>query len=264
MLRKIAWALLAVLAPLVVLPISDAFAALNSKSFNSAVQSIGSAKWLLCAGATSGTACTGSAAGPFTTSSACAGNITKTEVSVAGGNVVTLNNTTSLIAGMTVSGTGIASPGVNWIASIAGATVTLGIGGSTTSGGATITFATCTGQTTYLSLNNTGTAGISQVNLIDTVTVTGANTMKLQSCNTGGVGTTNIAWDEVNNLCVGQVNTIASITAATSPLTTTAYSMIIAAGGTARLRALSSQNGKAITVSASVKNSNLTVTSRNG
>eukprot|EP01037_Dinobryon_pediforme_P005844 gene5844-5912_t len=151
---------------------------------------------------------------------------------------------------MTVTGTGIASPGVNWVASIAGSTVTLGLGGSTQSVGATITFTTCTGQATYLSLNNTGTAGMSQINLIDTVTVTGANTMKLQSCNTGGVGTTNLAWDEVNNLCVGQVNTIASITAATSPLTTSAYSMIIAAGGTARLRALSSQNGKSITVSA--------------
>ena len=264
MKRKIALALLAAIAPLVVLPISEAFASLTSKSFNSSTQSIGTAKWLLCAGATSATACTGSAAGPFTTSSACAASINKTESSLAGGNVITLNNTTTLKAGMTVTGTGIASPGVNWVASIAGSTVTLGIGGSTQSVGATITFTTCTGQATYLSLNNTGTAGISQINLIDTVTVTGANTMKLQSCNTGGVGTTNLAWDEVNNLCVGQVNTIASITAATSPLTTTAYSMVIAAGGTARLRALASQNGKSITVSASVNNSNLTVTSRNG
>ena len=264
MKRKIAFALLAAIVPLVVLPISEAFASLTSKSFNSSVQSIGTAKWLICAGANSGTACTGSAAGPFTTSSACAGNQTKTESSLTGGNVITLNNTTGLKAGMDVSGTGIASPGINWVASIAGSTVTLGIGGSTQSVGATITFATCTGQATYLSLNNTGTAGISQVNLIDTVTVTGAATMKLQSCNTGGAGTTNLAWDETNNLCVGQVNTIASITQATSPLTTTAYSMVIAAGGTARLRALSSQNGKSITVSVSVNNSNLTVTSRNG
>jgi hypothetical protein len=239
-------------------------ASLTSKSFNSSVQSIGTAKWLLCAGTTSATACTGSAAGPFTTSLNCAGTQNKTELSLTGGNVLTLNNGTNVKAGMIVTGTGITSSGINWVASIVGATVTLGIGASTQIINTPITFTTCTGQSTFLSLNNTGTAGISQVNLIDTVTVTGANTMKLQSCNTGGVGTTNLAWDEVNNLCVGQVNTIASITAATSPLTTTAYSMVIAAGGTASLRALSSQANKSITVSASVNSTNLTVTSRNG
>ena len=265
MLRKVSWILLAAALPLVVIPWSSSFANLTSKTSNSStIQTIGTGKWLVCAGLTSATTCTGLAAGPFTTTLACTGAPpNKTESSLSG-NVVTLNNTTSLLAGMTVSGTGIGSSGTNWIASVAGSTITLGLGGNTKSIGATISFATCTGQATFLSMNNTGSAGLTHVNLVDTVTVTGASTMKLQSCNSGGVGTTNLGWDETHSLCVGEVNTIASIAAATSPLTTTNYNIVIAKGGTARLRALASQNGKSITTSVAVRNSYLTNVTNNG
>ncbi len=272
MLRKVAWTLLAAVMPLVVLPYSNSFATWSGKTSNSStIQTIGpTGTWKLCAGATSASACTPTGY-VATTATACTASINKTVAAVGSGATVQLNNVTNLFAGMTVtvaSGTTtIISPGINWIASIASPNVTLGIGGNTFTTPTTLTFSTCTGQSTFLNLNNTGTAAINTVNLIDATNVAAGQTMKLQSCNAGGVGTTSLAWDEVHNLCVGQINVIASVTSVTTPLTSTGYSLpMIASTGSVRLRALSSQNGRTLTVTSSLHNapsSNLVQTTKN-
>ena len=253
--------------PLVVVPLSISSATLKSTVSNSStIQSISSATWKLCAGATNGAACTGSAYGPTTPVTTCTAAITKTEsASGTTGTTLVLNNTTSLVAGMVVSGTGIGSSTINWIATVVnGTTLTLGLGGNTLSSGATITFATCTGFAQFLSLNNNGTSPMAQVNVTDTPT--GASgTMAIQSCNTGGVGTTVLAWSTEANggLCVGEINTIVTATNAIAS-TASNYSLVIAAAGSARVRALSSVNTKTLTVSTSITKANLTTKSTNG
>lgn len=266
MFRTLGWKALAGATLLVLLPTTFSFAGLSSKASNSStIQTVGpSGTWQLCAAATSLAACTGSPYGPITPATACTAPINKTVAANGSGLTVQVNNVTSLFPGMTVTGTGIASPGVNWIASISSPNVTLGITGNTFTNTNTITFSTCTGSSQFLFLNNNGTSKISTINLIDTATVTGGNTMALQSCNTGGVGTTALTWDTTHNLCIGQINVIASVTAATSPLTTSAYNLPIASGTSVQLRALSSQGGKTLTVSANVKQTNLLNTSTNG
>lgn len=272
MLRKVAWVLIAAAMPLLVIPLSNSFATWTGKTSNSStIQTIGSSTWKICAGLTSASACAGSSY-TATTATACTAAINKTVAVAGSGATVQLNNVTNLFAGMTVTvvaGTStIISPGVNWIASISSPNVTLGIGGNTFTLGTTLAFSTCTGQSTFLSLNNTGSAAINTVNFVNSTNVAAGQTMRLQSCNTGGVGTTSLAWDETHNLCVGQINVIASITSVTTPLTTNNYSLpMIATTGTVRLRALSTQNGRTLTVSASLHNaasSNLVNVTKNG
>ena len=250
---------------LVLLPSTFAFAGFSSKASNSStIQNINSGTWKLCAAATSGVACNGTNYGPITPATVCSAAVAPTVAANGTGATVQLSSTAGLIAGMTVTGTGIASPGVNWIASISSPNVTLGISGSTFTSGNTLTFSTCTGQSQFLFLNNNGTSVIKTVNLIDTATITGSKTMDIQSCNTGGVGTTSLSWDTVNNLCVGQINILATVTSTTSPVTTTSYNLPIASLGSVQLRALSSQAGRTLTVSSSVSQSNLTNYSTNG
>ncbi len=261
MLRKVAWTLLATATSLVVVPWSHSFATWSGKVSNiSTIQTLGpTGTWKLCAGLTSASACT-STGYIATTATTCTASINKTVALAGSGATVQLNNVTSLFAGMTVtvsSGTTtIISPGVNWIASIASPNVTLGISGNTFTNPTTLTFSTCTGQSTFLSLNNLGSTAINTANLVDATNISAGQTMKLQSCNSGGVGTTSLAWDETHNLCVGQINVIASVTSVTTPLTTSSYSLPMAATtGTLRLRAVSSQTGsKTLTTTSSLHN----------
>lgn len=265
MFRTLGWKALAGVTLLVLLPSTFAFAGFSSKASNSStIQNINSGTWKLCTAATSGVACTGTSYGPITPAIVCPAAVAPTVAANGTGATVQLSSTVGLIAGMTVTGTGIASPGVNWIASISSPNVTLGISGSTFTNGNTITFSTCNGQSQFLFLNNNGNSVIKTVNLIDTSTTTGTKTMDIQSCNTGGVGTTSLNWDTVNNLCVGQINILATVTAAASPVTTTSYNLPIAKLGSVQLRALSSQAGRTLTVSSSVSQSNLTNYSTNG
>ncbi len=253
-----------VVMPLVVVPLSISHAFFKGSTSNTASQSISAGAWKLCAGLTSGGACTGSAYGPITPATICAAPITKIESSVIGGTTVALGDVTGLAVGMVVSGTNIGSSGINWIASIASPNVTLGLGGSTSSLASVITFSTCTGFAQFLSLNNMGTAAINQINVTDTPT--GAlGTIALQSCNTGGAGTTALAWSTEANggLCVGEINTIVTVTG-TTPGSATNYSLAIAAAGSTRLRALSSLVTETLTVSASVTKANLATQSTNG
>ena len=265
MFRTLGWKALAGATLLVLLPTTFAVAGFTARTSNSSsIQSIGATgTWALCAGGTAGAACTGSSYVTPTIATACPTAVVQTVAANGTGTTVQLTSTTGLIAGMIPTGTGIAAAPI-WLASISTPNVTLSKTGNTFTSGNTITFSTCTGRTGFLYLNNKGTAKINTINLTDSASLTGGNTLDLQSCNSGGAGTTALAWDTTNDLCVGQINTIASLTSANSPLTTSSYSMPIAVGGSVQLRAVSSQNNKTLTVSASITQSNLTTASTNG
>ena len=264
MFRTLGWKALAGATLLVLFPTTFAVAGFTARTSNSStIQSIGpTGTWGICAGLTAGAACGGSYTTP-TIATPCPAPVTQTVFANGTGTTVQLTSTTGLIAGMIPTGTGIAASPI-WLASISTPNVTLSKTGNTFTNLNTITFSTCTGKTAFLYLNNKGTAKISTINLTDSASLGGGNTLDLQSCNSGGAGTTALAWDTTNDLCVGQINTIASLTSANSPLPTSSYPMPIAGGGSVQLRAVSSQNNKALTVSASITQSNLTSASTNG
>lgn len=264
MFRTVGWKALAGATLLVLLPTTFAVAGFTARTSNSSsIQSIGpTGTWGICAGSTAGATCTS----PYVTpaiATPCPTPVATTVAANGTGTTVQLTSTTGLIAGMIPTGTGIAAAPI-WLASISTPNVTLSKTGNTFTSGNTITFSTCTGRTGFLYLNNKGNAKISTVNLTDSASLSGGNTLDLQSCNSGGAGTTALAWDTTNDLCVGQINTIASLTSANSPLTTSSYPMPIAGFGSVQLRAVSSQNNKTLTVSASMTQSDLATTSTNG
>lgn len=263
MFRTLGWKALAGATLLVLLPTTFAVAGFTARTSNSSsIQSIGpTGTWGICAGLNAGDACTS----PYVTpaiATPCPTAVVQTVLANGTGTTVQLKSTTGLFAGMIPTGTGIAAAPI-WLASISTPNVTLSKTGNTFTSGNTITFSTCTGSTGFLYLNNKGNAKISTIILTDSATLSGGQTLDLQSCNSGGVGTTSLAWDTTNDLCVGQINTIASLTS-TNSSTTSSYPMPIAGFGSVQLRAVSSKNNKTLTVSASITQSNLTTTSTNG
>jgi hypothetical protein len=163
---------------------------------------------------------------------------------------------------MTVTGTGIVQPGVNTISSLTATTVTLAVGGNTSSNGTTLTFTSgvCV-YDQYLSINNGGLTAISSFIVIATSTTTSGKSIQLQTCSGG-------TWNEATDACSGAIvsltTTIGAGSGANSPQTAT-ISLPLAESGTLRLRALSNQLGKSITVGIRVAQANLRAsTSTNG
>ena len=175
--------------------------------------------------------------------------------------------TTSLYAGMTVSGTGITSSGTNTVALVdnVNSQVTLTLGPNTSPSYTTLKFSTpCPGGGTtsssldaYFTVQNSGNVDIQTLSITQTVTVTSSNSIKLQTCNIGGAGTASAAWNENTGTCAGTINTIMTTTSSNSPQTVSGYSMPLIVGADVRIRALSTQALKTSVISITILNSNI-------
>ena len=124
-----------------------AFASITSVISNTNPQSISSGTWTVFAGFGPNSTATGSAYGPITpwTQSCIGGSqITKTinDNSWSNGNrTITLNNTSGLAIGMSVTGSGINVGGTpNRITGISGTAITLNNGSNTSANGTVLTF----------------------------------------------------------------------------------------------------------------------------
>ena len=169
--------------------------------------------------------------------------------------------TTALAVGMTVTGTGIVSSGTNTISAIDNGNqqVTLTLGPNTSANYTTLKFSTpCPGGgvtssslDAYFTIQNSGNTPIQTLSITQTVTVTASNSIKLQTCNVAGTGTTSAAWNENTGTCAGTINTIMTTTNTNSPQTVSAYSIPISVGGDVRIRAVSTQAGKTTRISVS-------------
>ena len=162
--------------------------------------------------------------------------------------------TDDLSTGMTVSGSGITNSGSNTIlllnyGGVNNKKITLAQGLNTSADSTILTFdsfvTTCTDSyNEFFSVNNTGTVDVAKVALTES-----SGTVVIQSCNTGGVGTPYAAWDEGARTCGGVINTVV-----TDGLS---HTLSVLAGGTVRLRALSSSGNTSTSISVSVSTSDL-------
>ena len=250
-----------------------AFAISQAVSQNSTAQVISSGTWAAYAEDASGNAPTGSAytLTPSNTRTTCSSITSYTKTTTSGwsnsNSRVTLNNITSLVVGMTVSGTGIKNSGTNTISAIdvGNKRVTLSAYPNTSSTGTTLTFSTVpvcvSSYDKFFSVINSGSYDIATLTIANSVSTTSGNSIQLQSCNIGGAGTASAAWDEPNGTCAGTINvimtTIGAGAGANSPQSISGYSLPISSGGSVRLRALSTQSGSSATVSIAVLNSDI-------
>ncbi len=149
-----------------------------------------------------------------------------------------------ITSGMTVTGTGIVNSGTNTVASTSSSGgskyVTLTTGGNSSTANTILTFNTapvCTDSySEFFSLNNTGTIDVLKVAI-----TTSSPSMTIQSCS----GT----WSEAARTCSGTINSITP--------SAVSQALPVAAGGTVRLRAVSSVAGATTTISVAVSTSDL-------
>ena len=234
----------------------------DSTSFNNTSQSITTGTWGVIAGSNAAAGATGSAYGPITPyNSSCVATdfylTTDTNGWTASDKRVGLQQSTSqLTVGMTVTGVGIFNSGINTIASLLPSNrVILTLGPNTSPSNTTLKFsipcATISGSK-YFNIINTGTIDLISINIQQTVNTTAGKAIDIQTC-----GAT---WDELSDTCSGTITTImttiGSGAGANSPQTV-AWTITIAAGGSIRVRALSTELGKTSTVSVWVTNANI-------
>lgn len=239
-----------------------ALATNDTISRNVTPHSLESATWSVIAGSNSSATATGNAYGPITPFNSSCGTtdfyLTTDGNGWSNGNkrVRLQQSTSQLTVGMTVTGTGINSSGINTIASFSsGNRVTLTLGPNTSPDYTTLKFSTpCASASSgqYFNILNVGTVDLISLSILQTVTTTNGNSITLQSCST--------AWDEVANTCSGVITTImttiGSGIGANSPQTTN-WVTPIAAGASIRLRMISTESGKTTTISVWVTNSDI-------
>ncbi len=158
---------------------------------------------------------------------------------------VSLDITTGIGVGMTVTGTGIINSGTNTVAAIntGSRTITLTTGGNTSVSNTVLVFKNapiCTNTFSEMfNVNNTGTIDVAKVSF-----TLSSGSVSLQKCS--------VAWTEISGAgsCVG--GTATSITA-----NGISQTFAVPAGGTIRLRAVSSVANAATTISVAVSTADL-------
>lgn len=164
-------------------------------------------------------------------------------------------STSQLSIGMTVTGVGISSSGLNTIASFSsGNRVTLTVGGNTTPIFTVLKFSTTCNTTSgsqYFNITNTGSLDLDSFNIQQTTTTTNGRSISLQSCSE--------TWDEVADTCPGTIaiimTTIGAGAGVNSPQTVN-WAQSIPVGDSVRIRATSNESGKSSTITIWVSNEN--------
>lgn len=165
-------------------------------------------------------------------------------------------STSQLSVGMTVTGVGISSSGLNTISSFSsGNRVNLTIGGNTTPNFTVLKFSsTCnsTSGSQYFDVINTGSLDLNSFNIRQTTTTTNGRSISLQVCSE--------TWDEVSDTCPGIISlvmtTIGSGSGANSPQTIN-WTQSLLVGHSVRIRATSNESGKSSTIAIWVSNENV-------
>ncbi len=241
-----------------------AFAGIIEIVYNSAsTQSIQSGTWKVfpaTLAATNAPTLTGSPVGAlavttFTTLSTCSTNTTSGLKAIGQTSFVMAGTITALTVGMTISSAVPGIPAGTTILTKNNGTRTITISNANTiaiASASTFAFGSGPCYQKYFSINNTGTATLSSLGIVQTVTSNATNTVQLQTCS----GT----WTETSGACSASTGTIMTTSGTTGTQYVAGAAIGVPSGtlvtpGTRRMRALSTQGGITTTINIVVTSS---------
>ncbi len=235
-----------------------AFAGTEALAYNSAAtQSITSGTWKVFPAtlATTGTPAGQLAVTTFTTLSTCSTNTTSGVKAIGSTSFIMASSINALTVGMVISSAVPGIPAGTTILTKNNGTRTITISNASTvaiANGSTFAFGTGPCYQKFFSINNTGTAALTSLGIVQLVTSNATNTVAIQTC----AGT----WTETSGACSSGLATVMTTSGTTGTQYVAGAAIGVPSGtvptpGTKRIRALSTQGGITTTINIVVTSS---------